>query len=318
MKMSFMVALFVITGACTAEEFATSPTLPDSEGTCPTCTCKDTTTQLAPDTTNVESLATSKCVAACNNYAPCVAKCNQTELNLQPVEPVCPKWAPETLRFGNGQTLLHLAATQQDFLVLSDCMYPVLINTADAYGRTPLHMAAAYGIWNNIRILLFAHADYYATDNGGATSLHYAAQSGVTSAARELLESRKPEERTWALTVKDQFGFTPLFHAVFAQQPEMIDYLIAEGADVTAVSNRQFSAVDYVAQNPLVDSSKASKMLVSLCYAWTKTKEPSPASCADVEYVVRDDCYVDILKECDYDATCYQQNMTRCKLVITK
>lgn len=310
--MKKLISVLAIFTACEAGDFdVTNPKQPDGESVvAPKCE------PAAPpvEVTRVESIAQTKCVAACNNYAPCVAKCNQAELDLQPAALVCPTFAPETLRFGSGSTILHMAAAQSDWLILVDTLYPSLLEVQDGYGRTPLHTAAIYGQPDNIRRLLYAGANYHAVDINKAIALHYAAQSGIFASVEELLMSLPYEERKWALTVQDQFGFTPLFHAVFAQQPAMVDYLIELGADVTTTSNgKQWNAADYIAQNPMVDQPRAEKMLLSLCNAWKKTaNKPMPSACEDIKYIIEANCYVDILKTCEFNANCYQQNMASC------
>jgi hypothetical protein len=63
-----------------------------------------------------------------------------------------------------------------------------LVDARGAYGRTPLHMAAALGRTDVAGVLLTNGADVNAVADGGWTALHWAAMSGRLELVRRLIE----------------------------------------------------------------------------------------------------------------------------------
>src|SRR5262245_57180872 len=79
----------------------------------------------------------------------------------------------------------------------------------DAYGRTPLHYAAADRDAARCQELLSAGADPNAQDDNRWTALHFAAQASSPAVTRVLLLAKA------SVDLPDSFGNTPLSTAVF-------------------------------------------------------------------------------------------------------
>ena len=77
-------------------------------------------------------------------------------------------------------------------------------NAKDRYGNTPLHVAAAWGYADVVKMLLDHYAYVNARDNSGATPLHRAAAYGRADIARLLLEHGANP------SIRDKDGRTPL------------------------------------------------------------------------------------------------------------
>ena len=95
--------------------------------------------------------------------------------------------APDT----DGATPLHLAAACgcTEVMKLLLAAPELQLNTLDSSGRTPLHHAAARGAAPVIKLLAAAGADVNACDSEQATPLHHAAVSNHAEATQELLSA---------------------------------------------------------------------------------------------------------------------------------
>jgi ankyrin repeat protein len=97
----------------------------------------------------------------------------------------------------------------------------------DAYGRSPLHYAAANSEIELVRSLLENGSDPHARDDNGMVALHFAAQAGAASVAERLLAAGSQAD------ARDNHGNTPLFTAVFNYRGDgaVIQLLRQAGAD---------------------------------------------------------------------------------------
>lgn len=98
----------------------------------------------------------------------------------------------------------------------------------DSYGRTPLHLAAAKGKVSEVERLLELGANPNAQDDNGWSPLHFSAQAVSPEVARVLLLSGAD------LELKDSFGNTPLFRAVFESKGNgsVIEVFLKAGARI--------------------------------------------------------------------------------------
>jgi uncharacterized protein len=109
----------------------------------------------------------------------------------------------------------------------------------DAYGRTPLHYAAADGNVAKARELLELGTDPNVQDDNGWTPLHFAAQVASAEVTEALLSAGA------SVDIRDSFGNTPLFRAVFNSKGEgsVIGLLRRAGADPLAANSNGVSAL---------------------------------------------------------------------------
>ena len=164
-------------------------------------------------------------------------------------------------------------------------------------GATPLHSSVEWGRSPQVvEALVTAGADVNARDNGGNTPLHRFGQSSDTAVARRLIElGADPLARndlgrlaypascehwnTWTFTMmasvseaaacvtegrdvnaRDEYGATPLHHAIELNARRLVDLLLASGADPDIGNHRGTSplhrAVRYNAgrAQPLLDA----------------------------------------------------------------
>ncbi len=103
----------------------------------------------------------------------------------------------------------------------------------DVYGRTELHYAANEGNLEEVRRQIALGSDPNAQDDDGWCALHFAAQFNSAPITEALLQAgAKPD-------LKDLFGNTPLFTAVFNSRGEgaVIGLLRVAGADPHAAND---------------------------------------------------------------------------------
>jgi uncharacterized protein len=109
----------------------------------------------------------------------------------------------------------------------------------DAYGRTPLHYAAAAGNADLMQSLLQGAVDVDASDDNGWTALHFAAQASSVSVLKLLLDAGA------LVDPRDSDGNTPLSTAVFNCRGDgsVIQLLRNAGADCHAYNDHGVSPV---------------------------------------------------------------------------
>jgi ankyrin repeat protein len=103
---------------------------------------------------------------------------------------------------------------------------PVDVRAADQ--ATPLIAAALAGQAEAAKLLIDRGADVMARNSGGFTALHAAAYSGSLPVVTLLLDNKAVLE-----DAANKAGVTPVFVAAEMNHPEMVEFLIGKGADVS-------------------------------------------------------------------------------------
>ncbi|XP_039609216.1 putative POTE ankyrin domain family member M isoform X4 [Polypterus senegalus] len=161
---------------------------------------------------------------------------------------------------------LHKAAAEGDLSKVKELLSDIEVNQRDKNNRTALHMAAAKGHVEVIRLLAENNANLNLWDNSGETPLMTAvtrqkrecafllldlgADTGIVShhedtvlhhaaAASDIaLAARLLEIKTMAKNIdfKNRDLYTPLHLAVAWNHKEMVEFLLKMGADINSVS----------------------------------------------------------------------------------
>jgi ankyrin repeat protein/ketosteroid isomerase-like protein len=104
-------------------------------------------------------------------------------------------------------------------------------------GLTALQIAACQADPSTVRALLAAGADPLTADTrGGATALHKACQGGSVEVARLLVEAG-----AFVDAVAPTTGHTPLMDALWYKYPDLVEYLLAQGAGLKVFTHYGFS-----------------------------------------------------------------------------
>ncbi|KAJ5948194.1 hypothetical protein N7466_001209 [Penicillium verhagenii] len=130
----------------------------------------------------------------------------------------------------NGFSAIHLAAYFGKFsiirLLLSTC--PEDVDLLNHEAQTPLHIAAAEGHFEVIPELLRAGANTLIQDINGRTALHLAVSRGHFDVARLLLDGTQGHS---IIHMADSAGRSSLHHAVLQENGEIVRLLLERGAD---------------------------------------------------------------------------------------
>ena len=117
------------------------------------------------------------------------------------------------------------------------------IDSRDALGRTPLHIAAFYGWPKTTELLVSRGADVNARDRVGMTPLHAAVISGGRAEVELLLR------RGADITARSEAGQTALHLSAATGQPKLSKYLIDQGADPRSQDSNGKTPLFYAEQN---------------------------------------------------------------------
>ncbi|MCX4748313.1 ankyrin repeat domain-containing protein [Kitasatospora sp. NBC_01287] len=111
-------------------------------------------------------------------------------------------------------------------------------NTRDEdTGLTALLSAAGQADPATVRVLLSAGADPLTADSrAGATALHKACQGGSLEVAKALVEAG-----AFVDAVAPTTGHTPLMDALWYKYPDLVEYLLAQGAGLEVFTHYGFS-----------------------------------------------------------------------------
>ncbi|MCP5365346.1 MAG: ankyrin repeat domain-containing protein [Hyphomicrobiales bacterium] len=115
------------------------------------------------------------------------------------------------------------------------------VNLRTDNGSTPLLIAAGHGNGDMVRLLLEAGADPMVVDRrGGVTPLHKACQGGNVEVARMLVEAG-----VFVDSVSPMTGHTPLMDALWFKFPDIVAYLLQQGAGLNLYTHYGFSLAQH-------------------------------------------------------------------------
>ncbi|KAM0185744.1 hypothetical protein ACHAPI_012052 [Fusarium lateritium] len=158
----------------------------------------------------------------------------------------------------------------------------------DGIGKTSLHLAATYGWFDTVRVLICCRVDVNQADIEGWTALHCASRGGHTKVARLLLENKaSPELRNgkgqtalalacfrgdlellqllWddgpktAISDADIEGFQPLHNAACDNNHKVVTWLLEKNLDIEAKAFKGFTPL---LQATLKSSYEAAEVLL--------------------------------------------------------
>lgn len=150
---------------------------------------------------------------------------------------------------------LHLAAA--DSFPLTKILIEASsdVNKRNCYGNTPLLSAALAGNFETVELLLANGANVNNQNNKGSTAMHFISysESRDLNIARALIKAKAD------INIRDQKGYTPLLAAVTTGKQDLIDLLLANGADPTSRSDagEDIAAIAaFYKQNIHIDTQK--------------------------------------------------------------
>jgi uncharacterized protein len=113
-------------------------------------------------------------------------------------------------------------------------------NTVDAGGNTLLILAARDGHLSTVDLLIKRKAKVSARNFAGDSALMMAVLKGEMAVAKRLLEAGAPV---------NQSGWTPLMYAAYEGRADMVELLLARGAEVNARSPNLSTPLMLAARN---------------------------------------------------------------------
>lgn len=137
-----------------------------------------------------------------------------------------------------GQPLFD-AATKGDTVVIEELLAKgEAVDSRARDQETPLIAAALAGQLGASKLLLAKGADVMARNSGGFTALHAAAYSGSAPVASLLLDNNAVLE-----DAANKAGTTPMFVAAEMNNLDVVELLIAKGADPGRLEAHGYSAM---------------------------------------------------------------------------
>ncbi|KAJ3127319.1 hypothetical protein HK098_006498 [Nowakowskiella sp. JEL0407] len=129
-----------------------------------------------------------------------------------------------------GETALHFAALGGHIMCATVLITnKAEINQKDNSGYPPLFRAVQRGLADMVSFLISHNGNSEIQDNEGRTALHWAALNGHIPVISVLLLSK-----SGLLNMRDFYGKTPLFCAVYYRNNHVVKFLAETGADLNA------------------------------------------------------------------------------------
>ncbi|XP_059479839.1 transient receptor potential cation channel subfamily A member 1 [Neocloeon triangulifer] len=149
----------------------------------------------------------------------------------------------------NGYYPIHEAAknasskTMEVFLQWGEargCSREEMISFFDSEGNVPLHSAVHGGDIKAVELCLRSGAKISTQQHDLSTPVHLACAQGATEIVR-LMFKMQPGEKAQCLSSCDVQKMTPLHCAAMFDHPEIVEFLIEEGADMNVVDKERRS-----------------------------------------------------------------------------
>ena len=123
------------------------------------------------------------------------------------------------------------------------CALPILPNDYNFWK----YFCFAFYFWSHLcnpretcRVLLKNGAEVFQMDARGFTALHHAVEAGSLQTVKILLDCRLPS----TLERVDLSNNTPLHIACMHNRPDILSFLLDQGANVTAKNKRNMTCLD--------------------------------------------------------------------------
>ncbi|CAH1957382.1 unnamed protein product [Acanthoscelides obtectus] len=149
----------------------------------------------------------------------------------------------------NGYYPIHEAAknasskTLEVFLQWGEargCSREEMISFYDSEGNVPLHSAVHGGDYKAVELCIRSGAKISIQQQDLSTPVHLACAQGATEIVKLMFEMQ-PEEKMACLSSCDVQKMTPLHCAAMFDHPEIVEYLVAEGADINSMDKERRS-----------------------------------------------------------------------------
>ncbi|KAB0796783.1 hypothetical protein PPYR_10844 [Photinus pyralis] len=149
----------------------------------------------------------------------------------------------------NGYYPIHEAAknasskTLEVFLQWGEsngCSREEMISFYDAEGNVPLHSAVHGGDLKAVELCIRSGAKISMQQHDLSTPVHLACSQGATEIVK-IMFKLQPEEKFQCLQSCDVQKMTPLHCAAMFDHPDIVEYLISEGAEINALDKEKRS-----------------------------------------------------------------------------
>ncbi|XP_050517339.1 transient receptor potential cation channel subfamily A member 1 isoform X1 [Diabrotica virgifera virgifera] len=156
----------------------------------------------------------------------------------------CPK-----IPCNNGYYPIHEAAknasskTLEVFLAWGEsrgCSRQEMISFYDSEGNVPLHSAVHGGDIKAVELCIKSGAKISIQQQDLSTPVHLACAQGATEIVK-IMFKMQPEEKLPCLQSCDVQKMTPLHCAAMFDHPEIVEYLVSEGADINVMDKERRS-----------------------------------------------------------------------------
>ncbi|KAI8118790.1 Transient receptor potential cation channel subfamily A member 1 [Lucilia cuprina] len=147
----------------------------------------------------------------------------------------------------HGRTALHLAAIydhEECARILwgeqRNCTREEMISFYDSEGNVPLHSAVHGGDIKAVELCLKSGAKISKQQHDLSTPVHLACAQGAIEIVK-LMFAMQPQEKKICLSCTDVQKMTPLHCASMFDHPDIVEFLVKEGADINALDKEHRS-----------------------------------------------------------------------------